>query len=209
MQQGYGPPPGPPPGYGYQQQPVQPQPPPKKSRLWLWLLLGIGGVLMLCSGLAVVGAMASGEKGTASAGPGAVAPAAQQLPWISLMQGNCDRYKAAPNDIKKSAIFKENEEMLEGTSLTDVRGKLTMLQTDQGGDELKLTVKVGDATFTTESVFSAIKKGSPVYEAAAELTEGQCVVVSASKIKTSSMLEQSKVCDLDFFADFTAIRACE
>ncbi len=62
--------------------------------------------------------------------------------------------------------------------------------------------------FATEALFAPVKKGSPVYRAAAEMHEGQCVIFSADKLEPSSMVEESKVCDLDYFASFTALKPC-
>jgi hypothetical protein len=95
-----------------------------------------------------------------------------------------------------------------GDVAAHARGTLAQLSTNQGGSELTLGIKVGEVEFTTEALFAPVKKGSPVYKAAAELREGQCVVFSADKLEPSSMLEESKVCDLDYFANFTAMKPC-
>jgi len=190
-------------GYGHQQPPQPPVPQPKKSKLWLWLLLGVGGLLFTCGGLAAIGAALGGDS--ASAGP---MQEVTQMPWIGLVQGNCDAYKAAPNDIKKSAIYNETIETLKGVSISGSQGKLTNLRTNQGGSMLDIGIDVGRASFKNKALFSTIKKGSPIYEAASNMTEGQCVIFSAEKVEPASVVERSKVCDLDYYVEFTELRAC-
>jgi hypothetical protein len=131
------------------------------------------------------------------------------LPFIKEVKANCDKYKSAPNEIKKSAIFKANEEQLSAVSLKDVRGKLKSMRTSQGGGELTIRIDVGSVEFTTESLFAAIKKGSPVYDAVTDMTEGQCVIFSAEGLKASSVVEQSQVCDTEYFAKFTSVKGCK
>lgn len=174
----------------------------KKGRGWLWAIVIVGGALFTCGGLAALGSAMSKRD----AGKGASATA--QLPWIGLMQGNCGRYRAAPNEIKKSAIFRENEQLIEESSLSNVTGKLAVLSTDQGGDTLTLHVRVGEAIFKTGPFTSPIAKGSPIYETATDMREGDCVVFSAEKLRAASLVEQSKVCDLDFMVNITDLRTC-
>lgn len=191
--------------------------PMKKGFSFLKLVLyAIGGLILLCMiGSFIGGRGSSGNGGAASSGalssnaPPKPSPEVEQLPWVQTVRANCTAYKAAPNEIKKSAIYNENEALISKTKVTNVRGKLERLRTDQGGDELSLKVTVGDVEFHTESLFGPIRKGSPVYNAAAEMREGQCVVFSASGLKPSSMVEQSKVCDPEYFAVFTAIAPCK
>lgn len=103
-------------------------------------------------------------------------------------------------------------EWARGATLKDVRGKLTRIATNQGGSELFVSVEINasgkTATFSTESLSEPIRRGSQVYKAVAELREGACVVVSASRIEPNSVLERSQLCDNDYFARFTKIAAC-
>lgn len=107
------------------------------------------------------------------------------------------------------ASFEDNKTLLRGTKVDGAHGKLTMISTNQGGGELKLTINVGDVEFTTESLLAPIVKGSAVYAAAADMKEGQCVIFSAARIRSSSMSERSKVCDTDYFANFTSLKPCD
>jgi hypothetical protein len=124
------------------------------------------------------------------------------------VRSNCSRYENAPNDIARSAIFRENRALLAETTVSDARGKLTMIYTNQGGSDLKLTIKVGPVEFTTESLFSPIPQGSPVYEAAADMKEGECVIFSATHLAAASFFERAQVCELDYFAVFTSLAPC-
>ena len=131
------------------------------------------------------------------------------LPWIAEVKSGCAAYKSAPNEIKKSAVFNEVKALVARTTVESVRGKLKQLSTNQGGSEVTIRIDVGDVEFTTEGLFSAIKKGTPVYDAAAEMKIGQCVIFSAEKLKPSSITEQSQVCDTEYFATFTKLAPCE
>ena len=131
------------------------------------------------------------------------------LPWLTEVQANCEGYKAAPNDIKRSEVFRTNEAALRRVRIKDAQGTLRTLSTSQGGDELRLVVGAGNVKFATESLFGAIKRGSGVYKQASALREGSCVVFSAGAIQASSLTERSKVCDLDYFAKFTSVRPCD
>ncbi len=172
----------------------------------------LGGVM---SAIMVIAIAAGGgsSRGKSSGNSGDSQPfsggAAASLPFVAKVEANCSRYKAAKNEIQKSAVFTDNEELLSEVTLTDVRGVLKKLSTNQGGGELSLHIHVGEVEFATESLFAPIKKGTDVYKAAAELAEGQCVVFSASGLRASSITEQAKVCDPEYFAKFTAVKACD
>jgi hypothetical protein len=160
---------------------------------------GIGSCAVLCAGAAnkVEEERREGKQQAAAA-----------LPWIAQVQDNCRRYEAAPNDIQKSEIFNENEEFIAAQRLDGVRGELSRLSTSQGGATLELAVTVGAATFKTGSLFQTIDRGDPVYEQASQLSKGQCVRLSGRVRDAASVMERSKVCDLDYHLDFESIEAC-
>jgi hypothetical protein len=182
------------------------------ATLGTWL----GGII---TGLMVIGIIVSGgnaSRGGAGSGGGTQpysgggsSEAAAALPFVAKVQNNCAKYKAGKNEIQKSAVFAENEKLLEELHLTDVKGVLKKLSTNQGGSELSLHIDVGDVEFATESLFAPINKGSDVYKAAAEMSEGQCVVFSASSLRASSITEEAKVCDTEYFAKFTSLKPCK
>ena len=132
----------------------------------------------------------------------------ESLPWLGQIQENCRSYNAAPNDIKRSEIFRANESALGRVRIKEVKGKLRDLFTTQGGGRLRLRISVGSVAFSTEIIFDPIARGSKVYAQASTLQEGDCVVFSARSIESNSMLEKSKVCSFGHFATFTAVRRC-
>lgn len=150
-----------------------------------------------------------------SAEPPSVASASQeepapesQLPWVQKVRQRCDEYDDAPNDIKKSAIFRSVERLLAKTRVSQTQGILQSLSTNQGGRRLSLTIDVGDVQFSTESLMKPIKRGTKVYAQATELEEGECVQFSARGLRASSLRERSQVCDTEYFARFTDVRPC-
>ena len=215
-------PPGwsPPNQHGQYQQFQQQPPPKKKTSPWVWVAV-VFGALFACGGIKNCGKSTTEVTSANSSPPDRAAAApptsrraqtkdevASQLPWVAEVHSNCERYKSAPNEIKKSAIFNDNSSLVAKSSVKNMKGKLSRLSTNQGGDELTLEIDVGDVEFSTEGLLSPIKKGSAVYNAAAEMTKGQCVIFSASGFKASSMVEQSQVCDTEYFATFTALSSC-
>jgi hypothetical protein len=131
---------------------------------------------------------------------------AAAIPWLLGARQNCESYDAAPNDIQRSAIFNENEALIVGQLLTEVRANLDVLSTGQGGGSLTIVVTAGGARFSNLGTIGA---DSPVYTAASSLSTGQCVVVSGQVTAASSVLERSKVCDPDYNVRWTAIRPCD
>lgn len=134
--------------------------------------------------------------------------AVQQMPWLQAVRNNCVSYESAPNEIKKSDVFRSHEEQLKKTKITDVEGVLNKLRTSQGGSDLQLDIKVGDVRFVT-SIFEKVKRGTKAYNQVSEMSENQCVVFSANNIRPSSMTEKSKVCDEEYFVQFTDVGPCK
>lgn len=206
MNQGYGygpqvPQQGYPPGY-----PPRGAPPPKKGGAGKVVLILLTVLFGSCVAIGAIGG--KGGKGTASTSGAELPAASNAFPWLAQVKQNCDAYDAAPNDIKKSAIFRANEGLLGRVSVQNARGKLAMLRTNQGGSELSLAVKADGAEFKTESMFAPIRQGTPIYDVASELKVGDCVVFSVKKIETASLIERSKVCSADYFADFASLAPC-
>jgi hypothetical protein len=166
----------------------------------------IGGIV---SGLLVLGVIINVANGGIRSSSSSSNSSPASLPFVSKAQANCERYKDAKNEIKKSEIFRENEDMLKDVELTDIKGTLKSISTSQGGADLSLRIEVGDVTFATEGLFAPIKKGSAVYKTASDMSEGQCVIFSASGLQANSVVEQSKVCDTDYFAKFTSLKSCK
>lgn len=174
--------------------------------------LGCGGFLVLMffggSCLALCNGFNDAQERGANDARLARAAAEKGLPFLGELRSACAAYRSAPNEIKKSEIFKRTQTLVKSQRLKDVEGILRGLSTNQGGSELALRIEVGSAEFSTESLLGPIKQGSPVYKTASEMREGQCVRFSAERLETSSVLEESQVCDPEFFARFTSLKAC-
>lgn len=200
----------------------QPSPPQQKSALEgsrqtikiLIAFLVIGGALWVMrrdggGGASTLARIADGDSRSSPAPSG---PPHSAPPFVAELQGLCRAYDAAPNEIKKSEIFRYAKQQIEGQRAFTGRGKLDQISTNQGGSELRLVIETrtngSKQLFATESVFAPIKSGSAVYRAAANMREGECVVWSASRFESASLVERSQVCDLDFFARFTALKTC-
>lgn len=169
-----------------------------------------GGTCVVCLGAGHHDSSSAVAVTTSNPGNAPVPVAAvPELPWLEQVHANCSAYKAAPNDIKRSAVFRSNQSLLGKLSVKAAYGKLVTLATDQGGSALRLVVKAdGGVRFATESIFAPIRRGSKVYKQAEDLAEGQCVIFSAQGLQASSITEQAQVCDTEYFARFTDIKRC-
>jgi hypothetical protein len=210
---------------------------PLKKRMGIVkiLLLAMGGLFLLC----VIGGVLSGGKrdkgvtssatprpstpsagaqaavpGEAVAAPPAQPPAAPAEPaFVTLRKAACDRYKGAPNDIKKSTVFSEYEAAAKAKkgSLDGIIGTVKSIETPQGGAEVWVKIETPFGVLKNmEGPFGSgaydIKKGTAIYKAAGELAEGQQVKVTATAILPEKVLtEESLVCDDTWLAKFTAI----
>lgn len=130
------------------------------------------------------------------------------LSWVSRQRKLCNAYQEAPNEIKKSNIYRDTLRLLNGASVDGLKGVLTMISTNQGGGLLNISIDVGEAEFKNQALFASIPRGSSVYKQVEILSEGSCVIFSAKKIEPSSAFEENRVCDLDYFAKITEIKPC-
>jgi hypothetical protein len=134
----------------------------------------------------------------------------ERIPWLAQVQQTCQRYKAQPNDIQKSAVFQENQAFVRGKQLVSVRGVLESASTGHGGGGLFLRTKVGRAVFGE----AMIRESDPIYAQAANLSEGQCVVFSGGVGDTSMVgglfepMEQARICQMEYDFEFVSISAC-
>lgn len=132
------------------------------------------------------------------------------LTWIQKQKELCQTYDAALNEIKQSAIFRETIVLLHRSSVENGKGVLERIRTNQGGSELSIVVKVGNSIeFANSGLTEPIYAGSTVYQQVENLQENSCVNFSISKLRPSSVLERSKVCDLEYWAVFTNVEPCK
>jgi hypothetical protein len=132
------------------------------------------------------------------------------LSWIKKQRELCQAYDDAPNEIKQSAIFRETIVLLYRASVENGKGIIERIRTNQGGSELSIVVKVGNKIeFATSSLSDPIRAGSKVYQQVENLKENSCVNFSISSIRPSSVFERSRVCDLEYWAEFTDVQPCK
>lgn len=158
----------------------------------------------------------SEDRETLGAAPSAAAP-----PWSVLqerLKAFGDDYRAAPNEIKKSAIYNDARAYARAffserqDRLDDWQGWVTSIATGTGGESLSLMVQVGaKGMFGHAVVFkqSGIPKGSPVYQAVAEFKEKDCVQFSGVvDPEETSATEFGAMGKPSFSIQFAAIRRC-
>ena len=168
---------------------------------------GVSAIVILIVGYFVLFAESSTESVNSSQSQSGTRIKVQQLK--ASVERNCVEYKAAPNEIKKSRVFRKNEAELSKVLIANEKGILKSISTDQGGSKVEIYIEVGDVGFTNSGIMSGAKRGSKVYNQVENLREGQCVVFSASEIEASSILEKSQVCDLDYRAKFIDVKPCQ
>ncbi len=138
----------------------------------------------------------------------AAAKARVDLPFASEMSAKCTEYKAAPNEIQKSRVFREAEGVMKNRKFDRVQGVLERIATDQGGSNATLYVSVaargGDARFVSEH-----RRGTRVFNAAATMREGECVEVSGRTDRVIAVMEKSQVCDRMFGVKLAKIAPCK
>lgn len=160
---------------------------------------------------------------TPAAAAAPAAPAAPAEPaWVADRRAACQRYKDAPNEIKKSSVFSDYFAGLKGKNLgvEKLTGTVAGIETPQGGNEVWLKVETPYGTFTNNDALQStgfssstydIKKGSPLYKAIGDLSEGAQVTVTLSNVIASKnpFSEQMGVCGDDWIAKFAKVEAAK
>ena len=152
------------------------------------------------------GASFDGNGGSKSKEGIQIPDAATQIPWINQIESSCTAYKNAKNQIQASAVYKQYDESFKPNTdrvVSNIRGVLSSISTDHGGDDVYISIKIHGYRFDDQDV----DKGTKVYNQAAELTEGQCVQFSGS-FHVSAFTERGKVCPDEFFGELSDIRPC-
>jgi len=123
-----------------------------------------------------------------------------QIAFLNHFKRACDSYNKQPNEIKKSAVFRESQKIWSRVKdVKDWAGYLIRIQTNQAGSRAWLIIKVLDFKFHSESV----ALGSPVYRGAADMLEGQEVVFAGRGLQDYTLTEKGKVCEPDFKVELT------
>lgn len=145
--------------------------------------------------------------------------------FVAKLKEFNEQYTKAPNDIKKSDTFNEARKYSDDffkqnkNEIKDWKGTLATITTPKGGGELWVKVKVGDSGFLGFSVAfqqgtgladKGVPKGSPVYNAVAEMKEDQCVIFSGKvDPKEKSVSESGAMSGPEYNIKFSEIKSCE
>lgn len=131
----------------------------------------------------------------------------------------CSKYKAAPNDIKRSEVFTEYQKAAKKGrfTVTDMTGTVDEIETPSaGGSKVLLTVETKYGEFHNNDVMEVgpfkksarkIGKGSKLYKVIGGLKEGQAVVFSGKMIvpDKNPFSEKTSVCGDKYLIQFTQI----
>lgn len=150
----------------------------------------------------------------------------EQAALSSAVQAAKAQYRAAPNELKKSAVRTQRkgaiEQALGGVlEFKDWRGTLTSMKTNSEG-KAYVEIRSADKSFsvkTWNNMLSDVEdqtliaQDSPLFAAIAELSEGAAVSFSGrfvedpkDGIRESSMSEAGSMTDPEFIAKFSEIR---
>jgi hypothetical protein len=121
-------------------------------------------------------------------------PAEQQAFLLHFAQA-CEEYKAQPNEIRKSAVYRDALEIYSRPIIADDWiGLLRRISTNQGGSTATLVIRTGESDF-----YARTRIGSLVYVAASDIAEGQEVVFSGTvrenDLPDAFETERRKVCN--------------
>ena len=135
-------------------------------------------------------------------------PAAEQaLPWLKRVAQNCERYDRAEQDDERAQVLKDNARLVASTVVASARGRLESKRVSSDGSQVLFTLAVGSAKFKP-SLLHPIHADTEMFERVQEAPIGSCLQFSVRTLTAASILERSKVCDKDYFADFAAIEPC-
>lgn len=143
------------------------------------------------------------------------------VPFHAGLAALCADFDAAPNELKKGQIVDKARALMRGSRMNDVRGKLHKFPCNDTATGCDLYVDVGEYRISTydqndplgSMLEGSIKKGTPIYNAAAEMAVGDCVMFSAKDFKIVSLMQRSEVCEgftggHSVVAKFTSFKKC-
>jgi hypothetical protein len=142
-----------------------------------------------------------GESGASSDQPDSAA-------WLREVESNCKAYNDAPNEIKRSDLFNQNQSLIKGQKLRGVHGRLKRIDTNQGGSEVHLWADIGGFSFTSmsptlkggalKSIVGIEGVSGSVKNSLREMREGQCVKIFGKVKDTMTGTEKGRVCRATF-----------
>jgi hypothetical protein len=177
------------------------------------------------------GTSSGGSGSTSSGGTGAVVPdvavPAEQAAFVSAIEAAKEDYKAAPNELKKSAVRtargKKIEAALRGSrSATGWVGTLKKMETNSDGKAIvaiqlhgsEVAVKTWNNALSDVGDHTLIAHDSALFRAIAEMSEGDGVSFTATFassdkvdfVKECSMTESGSMRDPEFICVFKDIK---
>ena len=125
-----------------------------------------------------------------------------QVTLLRRFQEACRSYAAQPNEIRKSEVFRGTASFYsEVGKVEGWVGTLKRISTYQGSSNTTLVIKTG-----TSNVYSNVRIGSPAYDSAANMREGQDIVFSGHGLRDFNFTEHGTVCNPNFKIDLTSLR---
>lgn len=135
-------------------------------------------------------------------------PAAEQaLPWLKRVAENCARYDRAEQDAERAVVLRDNSRLVASTVVASARGRLESKRVSSDGSQVLFTIAVGSAKFKP-SLLHPILADTEMFDSVQAAPIGACMQFSVRTLTAASILERSKVCDKDYFADFAVIEPC-
>jgi hypothetical protein len=129
---------------------------------------------------------------------------ANQARLLQRFKEACRSYDAQPNEIRKSEAFRGTARFYSEVGPVDQWvGTIRRISTNQGGSKATLVIRIG----SSDVYDNALRLGSPVYTAAADMREGQAVVFSGRNLGDLNLTERGKVCNPDFRVTLTSLKA--
>ncbi|MEZ4231326.1 MAG: hypothetical protein R3B89_19265 [Polyangiaceae bacterium] len=133
--------------------------------------------------------------------------AEQALPWLKRVAENCERYDRAEQDAERAQALKDNARLVASTVIASARGRLESKRVSSDGSQVLFTIAVGSAKFKP-SLLHPIHADTEMFQHVQDAPIGACMQFSVRTLTAASILERSKVCDKDYFADFAAVELC-
>lgn len=147
-----------------------------------------------------------------------IQPPQLQLKLQSLVYRFAEFYEAAPNELKKSMVFKERQnaikELLPGKNqVNGWVGTLESMGTTSGEKDAhvtirlnkRITMKTWNNSFSDIGDKTLIPMGSSVFNSLVEMSEGQMVRFSGSILQEGSITEEGGMTEPEFIMRFTAL----
>ena len=125
-----------------------------------------------------------------------------QVTLLRRFEEACRSYAAQPNEIRKSEVLRGTASFYsEVGKVEGWVGTLKRISTYQGSSNTTLVIKIG-----TSNVYSNVRIGSPAYNSAANMREGQDIIFSGQGLRDFNLTERGTVCNPNFKIDLTSLR---